>query len=193
MGSGVFWQDAWIQASIISIKHLVSEAQGYETIRQLRWSEGVCCPRCESGATIKRGFDGPEQHLQRYEGQREAAHFRPGPAHQRIGHLRPPARVGLRAQDGQPLPRRVRPRRGRRRLPRSPRQHHGGPVVAAAPPPGHFAGQAAALPGLFRVRLQPQKARQAPAFITAGSPAQKDPKAHIEPFFIPAIALSGCY
>ncbi len=46
-------------------------------LRQLRWSEGVCCPRCESGATIKRGFDGHEQHLQRYEckscGQRAAA------------------------------------------------------------------------------------------------------------------------
>lgn len=56
-----------MQASIISIKHLVSEAQCYETIRQLRWSEGVCCPHCESGETIKRGFDGPERHLQRYE------------------------------------------------------------------------------------------------------------------------------
>ena len=52
--------------SIISIKHLISEAECHETIRQLRWSDGVTCPHCDSGATIERGFDGPERHVQRY-------------------------------------------------------------------------------------------------------------------------------
>ena len=44
----------------------------------------------------------------------------------------PPARLGLRAQNGLPCPRRIRLRRGRRRLLRGPRQHHGGVLVAAA-------------------------------------------------------------
>ena len=56
-----------MQASIISIKHLVSEAQCYESIRQLRWQGGVTCPHCDSGETIRRGFDRPERHLRRYE------------------------------------------------------------------------------------------------------------------------------
>jgi len=56
-----------MQATIISIKHLVSEAQCYETIRQLRWQKGVFCPHCDSQETIRRGFDGPDRLLQRYE------------------------------------------------------------------------------------------------------------------------------
>ncbi|MFM8332073.1 MAG: transposase, partial [Candidatus Methylumidiphilus sp.] len=56
-----------MNTSIISIKHLVSEAQCYETLRQLRWQEGVHCPHCDSGETIRRGYDGPERHLRRYE------------------------------------------------------------------------------------------------------------------------------
>lgn len=55
-----------MQTSLLSIKHLVSEAQCYETLRQLRWLEGVSCPHCDSHETIRRGFDGPERHLQRY-------------------------------------------------------------------------------------------------------------------------------
>jgi len=54
-----------MQTSIISINHLVSEAQCYETIRRLRWQEGVACPHCDSAETIRRGFDGPERHLRR--------------------------------------------------------------------------------------------------------------------------------
>lgn len=56
-----------MQPSILSIKHLVSEAQCYETIRQLRWQEGVRCPHCDSVDTIRRGFADTDRHLQRYE------------------------------------------------------------------------------------------------------------------------------
>ena len=55
-----------MQESVLSIKHLVSEAHCHETLRQLRWSGGVTCPHCDSGKTIRRGFDGPEKFLQRY-------------------------------------------------------------------------------------------------------------------------------
>jgi len=56
-----------MQPLILSIKHLVSEAQCYETVRQLRWQEGVSCPHCDSSDTIRRGFADSERHLQRYE------------------------------------------------------------------------------------------------------------------------------
>ena len=56
-----------MKTTIISIKHLVSDAQCYETIRQLRWQAGVYCPHCDSGETLRRGYDGPERHLRRYE------------------------------------------------------------------------------------------------------------------------------
>jgi transposase-like protein len=55
-----------MQTSLLSIKHLVSEAQWYEAIRQLRWKNGVACPCCDSNETIRRGFDGPDKHLRRY-------------------------------------------------------------------------------------------------------------------------------
>ena len=56
-----------MQTSLLSIKHLVSEAQCYEAIRQLRWRDGVACPCCDSSETIRRGFDGPDKQLRRYE------------------------------------------------------------------------------------------------------------------------------
>jgi|GEM_PF-4243541 len=43
----------------------VSEAQCYATIRQLRWADGVACPHCDSGDTIRRGYDSPQRVCQR--------------------------------------------------------------------------------------------------------------------------------
>lgn len=56
-----------METPILSIKHLVSEAQCYETVRQLRWQEGVSCSHCNSSNVIRRGFADSERHLQRYE------------------------------------------------------------------------------------------------------------------------------
>jgi len=56
-----------METAIITIKHLVSEAQCYAAIRQLRWQEGVTCPHCGDGQTIRRGFAGPQRHGQRYQ------------------------------------------------------------------------------------------------------------------------------
>ena len=41
--------------------------QCYQTIRELRWPDGVTCPFCESTQIIKRGFDDTESARQRYE------------------------------------------------------------------------------------------------------------------------------
>jgi transposase-like protein len=52
---------------MLNIKALVSDASCYEKIRELRWPNGVCCPRCDSPAVIKRGKDDKQKERQRYE------------------------------------------------------------------------------------------------------------------------------
>lgn len=51
----------------LSIKQLISEEQCYETIRQLRWSNGVACPHCDSEQIIKRGKHSHQIARSRYE------------------------------------------------------------------------------------------------------------------------------
>ena len=51
----------------VNIKHLVDDVQCYQTVRKLRWPNGVVCPACESTQVIKRGFDDTEPAHQRYE------------------------------------------------------------------------------------------------------------------------------
>jgi transposase-like protein len=41
--------------------------QCYQTVRELRWPDGVECPACQSTQVIKRGFDDTEPTRQRYE------------------------------------------------------------------------------------------------------------------------------
>jgi len=49
----------------VNIKNLVDDAQCDQTIRELRWPDGVTCPSCESTQIIKRGFDDTESARQR--------------------------------------------------------------------------------------------------------------------------------
>jgi len=51
----------------VNIKNLVDDVQCYQTVRELRWPDGVACPSCESQQVIKRGFDDTEAARQRYE------------------------------------------------------------------------------------------------------------------------------
>jgi len=51
----------------VNIKHLVDDVQCYQTVRELRWPDGVTCPSCQSNQVIKRGFDDTELARQRYE------------------------------------------------------------------------------------------------------------------------------
>ena len=51
----------------VNIKNLIDEVQCYQTVRELRWPDGVVCPSCESKEVIKRGFDDTEPARQRYE------------------------------------------------------------------------------------------------------------------------------
>ena len=51
----------------VNIKHLIDDVQCYQTVREMRWPEGVECPSCQSTQVIKRGVDDTEPARQRYE------------------------------------------------------------------------------------------------------------------------------
>jgi transposase-like protein len=51
----------------VNIKKLIDEVPCDQTVRALRWPDGVACPSCQSTQVIKRGFDDTEPARQRYE------------------------------------------------------------------------------------------------------------------------------
>jgi transposase-like protein len=56
----------WV-AKRLHITKLIDEVQCYQTVRELRWPDGITCPSCQSKQVIKRGFDDTEPARQRYE------------------------------------------------------------------------------------------------------------------------------
>ena len=52
---------------MINIQNLVDYAKCYETVRGIRWSEGVKCPHCGSATISKQGHDERQKDRQRYE------------------------------------------------------------------------------------------------------------------------------
>ncbi len=52
---------------MVNIQDLFDDAKCYQTIREMRWPDGVTCPRCSSDSVIKNGRDDTEMHRQRYE------------------------------------------------------------------------------------------------------------------------------
>jgi transposase-like protein len=51
----------------VNIKNLSDDVQCYQTVRELRWPDGIECPSCESTHVIKRGCDATEPARQRSE------------------------------------------------------------------------------------------------------------------------------
>jgi len=51
----------------VNIKNRIDDVQCDQTVRDLRWPDGVACPSCQSKHVIKRGFDDTESARQRYE------------------------------------------------------------------------------------------------------------------------------
>ena len=39
----------------VNIKNLIDDVQCYQTVRELRWPDGVACPSCQTTQIIKRG------------------------------------------------------------------------------------------------------------------------------------------
>jgi transposase-like protein len=59
----------------ITLSTLIDDARCYRIIRQTRWQDGICCPRCESQEVIKRGKDDTQPHRQRYQCKSCGFHF----------------------------------------------------------------------------------------------------------------------
>ena len=52
---------------LLHIKSLINDAQCFQAVRDLRWSEGVCCPHCSCSNITKQGHDETQWHRQRYQ------------------------------------------------------------------------------------------------------------------------------
>jgi transposase-like protein len=52
---------------MVNIQDLLDDARCYETVRTLRWPDGVSCPHCSSPSVIKNGRDDTQPDRQRYE------------------------------------------------------------------------------------------------------------------------------
>src|SRR6202163_1962579 len=52
---------------MVNIQDLFDDAKCYQTIRDMRWPDGVTCPHCSSASVIKNGRDDTEPHRQRYD------------------------------------------------------------------------------------------------------------------------------
>lgn len=52
---------------MVNIQDLIDDARCFETIRAMRWPDGVACPFCSSDAVVKNGRDDVQVHRQRYE------------------------------------------------------------------------------------------------------------------------------
>ncbi|MFL6282055.1 MAG: transposase, partial [Pyrinomonadaceae bacterium] len=42
---------------MVKIHHLLDDSKCYQTVREMRWPDGVRCAHCQSGHVIKRGRD----------------------------------------------------------------------------------------------------------------------------------------
>jgi len=51
---------------MVNIRDLIDDAKCFETVRTLRWPEGISCPHCGSVAIIKDGKDDTQPQRQRY-------------------------------------------------------------------------------------------------------------------------------
>ena len=52
--------------AMIHIQSLIDDAKCFETVRRLRWPDGVPCPHCESPEITKQGCDDTQPERQRY-------------------------------------------------------------------------------------------------------------------------------
>ena len=52
--------------AMINIQSLIDDAKCFETVRALRWPDGVRCPTCDSSEVTKQGRDDTQPERQRY-------------------------------------------------------------------------------------------------------------------------------
>ncbi len=51
---------------MLQLRSLVDDAKCFETVRHLRWPQGVCCPHCDSPHVARKGADDTQPDRQRY-------------------------------------------------------------------------------------------------------------------------------
>ena len=54
---------------MVNIQALIDDAKCFETVRTMRWPDGVCCPECGSTGVSKDGRDDTQPQRQRYQCQ----------------------------------------------------------------------------------------------------------------------------
>ncbi|HEU5116481.1 MAG TPA: transposase [Isosphaeraceae bacterium] len=52
---------------LVNILRITDDAKCYEMVRQLRWSDGIRYPHCDSDQIVKEGRDETQSDRQRYE------------------------------------------------------------------------------------------------------------------------------
>jgi transposase-like protein len=52
---------------VINLPNLIDDAKCFQTVRDLRWPDGVACPHCDSKEVVKDGKDDTQPHRQRYD------------------------------------------------------------------------------------------------------------------------------
>ena len=60
---------------MLNIQNLIDDAQCYETVRELRWPEGIRCAHCDSEHITKQGRDTTQPQRQKYCCQRCGRYF----------------------------------------------------------------------------------------------------------------------
>ena len=60
---------------MVNIQQLIDDAKCFAVIRELRWPDGIRCPRCGSNKINKRGFHAHQAFRQRYRCQTCAQQF----------------------------------------------------------------------------------------------------------------------
>lgn len=59
----------------LNLTHLIDDAKCYETVRRMRWKEGIGCSRCNCAEVIKGGKDDTQPQRQRNQCNGCGAHF----------------------------------------------------------------------------------------------------------------------
>src|SRR3954465_8696890 len=52
---------------MLNIQNLIDDGRCFQTVRQMRWPDGVTCPHCTSPRVTKQGCDETRPTRQRYE------------------------------------------------------------------------------------------------------------------------------
>ena len=52
---------------LLNIQSLIDDTKCFETVRNLRWPDGVRCPHCDAAQVTKKGRDEHQTARQRYE------------------------------------------------------------------------------------------------------------------------------